>query len=174
MYITFAERRPDVVFSNDPVKDVNKPRCTSRSLTEAGKYHTMGLGDTMALPSDAVTQAIVAGHVGDAAAAQMFAFFKVADELPEIAEMESTPMLAKVPSAERIDAHFAAAQMVVYHANKDNVDNLFTYATRLNKELQTTIAKQLLAKGGGSLLNSKVLGKWIVENPALITNSLAD
>ena len=75
-----------------------------------------------------------------------------------------------------LDAAFAAAQMCLHHADKDNIEPIWIYVERLPRELQVSTAKKLAdpKKGGGLLLNSKRLGKWISENQALIMNTMGD
>jgi len=172
MYMAFAKARPGVVFNEDPPKDPNEPRTSPRSFTYAHDFHANGV-EGMELPSDAVTQDIVAGFIGPGSAAEFFSFIKVVNELPTIEEIIKDPMAAKLPEGSRLDAQYAAVQMIIHHADADNVDNLFQYVERLVKELQTSAAKQLIDKSGGRLLNSKALAAWVGRNKALITASLA-
>ncbi len=172
MYTAFAKARPGIVFNEDPPKDPNEPRCSPRSFTFAADFHTQGV-EGMELPSDGVTQEIVQGYIGEGAAAEFFSFIKMVNELPTIEQIKKNPAQAKLPASERLDAQYAAVQMVIHHADTDNVDTLFQYIERLNKELQTSAAKQMIDKSGGRLLNSPALAKWISKNKALITATLA-
>ena len=174
LYIGFAQARPGVVFSTEPPKDTNEPRCSARSFTYAEAFHTAGDAGNMDLPSDDVTQEVIGGYIGQAAAAEFFSFIKVQDELPDINDILTNPETAKLPKPERLDAQYVAAQMLVHHADNSNAETLFRYAVRLNKELQASVAKQLVDKTrSGVLANSATLAKWISENPALIAASLA-
>lgn len=172
MYIAFAQARPGVVFNDDPVKNPDDQQVSPRSLTRAHNYHSDG-DFTMSLDSDPVTQGMIAGYIGGPATSELFGFLKTADELPTIQEIEASPMTAKLPDASRMDAQYSAVQLVVHHADSDNIDPLFQYITRLNRELQASAAKQIIDKTKGSLLNSASLGKWISENGALITSTFA-
>lgn len=173
MYIAFAQARPGVVFTNEPVTKPDEQQISPRSLHRAHDYHTSGVDFSMELDNDVVTQGMIAGYIGDAASAELFGFLKTADELPSIDEIETSPMTAKLPSEHRLDAQYAAVQLVVHHTTPDNIDQLFQYVTRLNKELQASAAKQLIDKTKGSLLNSAALGKWISENQSLVSNTFA-
>ena len=65
--------------------------------------------------------------------------------------------------------------MVTQYADASNIDAMWQYAERLPKEMQTSIARDLLAPGrpgSGTLLNSQRLSKWIAGNQALIRASL--
>lgn len=172
MYTAFAKARPGIVFNEDAPKDPNEPRCSPRSFTFAADFHTQDV-EGMDLPSDTVTQEIVQGFIGEGAAAEFFSFIKVVNELPTIEQIRKNPATAKLPPSDRLDAQYAAVQMVIHHADSGNVDTMFQYIERLNRELQTSAAKQMIDRSGGALLNSPALAKWIGRNKALITATLA-
>ena len=171
MYAAFAQHRPGVVFDAEPAKSPDQPFCTPRSFTNACRYHTQDV-DSMHLPTDEVSREFVAGFIGEGAAAEFFSFAKVANELPSIEEVLADPTRAKVPEHNRLDAQYAAMQLTIHHAEAKTIDPLFKYLLRLNKELQTSAAQQLIKKSGGALLNSVALTNWIRENKALITATL--
>ena len=171
MYLAFAQARPGIVFSDEPVVDPNKPGCTPRSFTYASEFHTLGMR-SMELPTDPVTLEVVAGFIGEAAAGEFFSFCKVVDILPTYADVMDDPKKAKLPPSERLDAHYAAAQLLVHYVNEDNVNTLFEYALRLRKELQVSIARQFIDNSKGVLLNSAAMQKFIKENTALVAGTL--
>jgi hypothetical protein len=127
-------------------------------------------GDIDALPMNDTSRAAVAGFIGEGAAATLFAFLKLKDELPSIEAILEDPKTAKVPS--RMDAVYMVMQNVIHHSDPDNVDVLWTYMERLPLEIQTSACVALLDKTKGALLNSKSLGNWIKNNRALIANTL--
>lgn len=176
MGIAFAKKQPGVVFT-DSVPKEDGPFCTPRSFTSALNLLTNLAGKdskgnfNMALPNDPLSQEMVMGDVGSGAAAQMFAFFKLHDQLPEIDEIIADPKAAKCPKA--LDAAYAAAQLCIHYAKPDVIDPLWEYCERLPKELQVSTAKSLVNQGGGVLLNSKALAKWTRENRALIVNTMS-
>lgn len=175
MLMAFWKAKPGIIYSDKTPKD-GKPFSSPRSQAAAGKYIRTVLGEgnqSMHIPDDEITQQVIAGHVGAGVAAEMFAFFKVANELPTPEEIEADPQKAKRPDDTRLDAQYAAMTMCVYHANENNVDAMFQYITRLSRELQTSAAKSLLEKKGGALLNSPSLSKWIVKNKALVMSTVA-
>ena len=174
MGIAFAKQRPGIVFSESVPKH-DGPFCTPRSFVSAMNFLARAAGtDTngnvnMELPSDSLVCQIVQGDVGEAAAAEMFAFFKLNEHLPTIDEIEKNPTQAKCP--ERLDAAFVAAQMCVHFAKAGNIDKLWTYVERLPKELQVSTAASLVEKSGAVLLNSQALTTWMGKNKALINAS---
>jgi len=175
MGITFAARRPGVVFS-EAVPAHPVPFATARSFTKTMQFlQTMldlqGKSESMELPSDPITQEMVAGDIGQAAAAEFFGFLKVAEFLPTIEEIEADPQKAKCPDITRFDAAYAAVQMCLAWAKPSNINQIVDYVLRLPKELQTATLKSLLEKHRGLLLNNPALTKWMQENGALIVAS---
>lgn len=170
MGIAFARQHPGVVFTRE-VPPEPRPFCSPRSFVSGMKLFQEIAGDSMDLPSDDVTQQLIEGDIGAGAAASFFGYIKVADHLPTYEEIIKDPQRAKLPPAERLDAAYAAQQMLLHHACADNVTPLWEYSERLPKELQVSTAMALLNKQGGALLNSPGLAKWASQNRALIINS---
>lgn len=175
MLIAFAKQQPGVVFSPEVPKGEGA-FCTPRSFVSAANLLTIAAGKdsdgnpNMDIPQTGQIGDLVQGDIGEGATAQLMAFLKVADELPTIQEILADPKGAKCPD-KKLSAAYAAAQMCLYYAKPDCIDKLWVYAERLPKELQTSVAKQLVQKGSGTLLNSKALGAWISKNKALINAS---
>lgn len=175
MLMAFWKARPGIIYSETTPKD-GKPFSSPRSQAAAGRYIRTVLGSdnqSMHIPDDEITQEVIAGHVGSSCAAEMFSYFKVANELPTLEEIVNTPETAKRPDDTRLDAQYAALSMAVYHADEKNVDQIFKYVTRLSRELQTSAARSLLEKKGGALLNSQSLTNWLAKNSALVMNTMA-
>lgn len=176
MLIAFAKHRPGIVFS-DTVPKEDAPFCTPRSYVSAAEFLALVAGKddkgepNMKIPNDQIVIQMVAGDIGEAAAAELFAFLKVVDELPTIDEIHADPKGCKCPK--ELSAAYAAAQMLIHFANPSNIDKLWTFAERLAKELQVSTAKSLIEKGGGTLLNSKALNTWIMAHKTLIVASSA-
>jgi hypothetical protein len=176
MGIAFAKKMPTVVFTPS-VPKTDGAYCTARSFTSALRMLAEIAGVdangnvNMALPNDPLTQELVVGDVGEGAAAQMFAFFKLHDQLPDIEDILKDPLTAKCP--DRLDAAFAAIQLCLHYANSKNIEKLWTYCERLPKELQVSAAKSLIERSG-ALVNSKALGAWVTKHRSLIVNTMND
>jgi hypothetical protein len=174
MFVAFAKKRPDVVFSPAVPKE-DHPFCTPRSFVEASKLATEIAGldaqgnVNMVIPNTGITVSLIAGDIGDGAAAELFAFLKVADQLPSIEDIIKDPGGANCPKD--LSAAYAASQMIAHFAKADTIDPLWQYAERLPKELQVATAKALVPRGGGLLLNSKAMGAWMMKNKTLINAS---
>ena len=171
MYVAFVAARPGVVCGGDIPKDTDQQQITPRSLSYAHDFHS--IDPATDLETSPNVQAMVAAYIGDAATADLFGFLKTVEHLPKIEEIIADPMSAKLPADHRLDAQMAAIHLCIYHVDADNVDELFTYVCRLRKEMQASAAKAMIDKTKGSLLNSRALGQWISENPALITSTFA-
>jgi hypothetical protein len=173
MTIAFAKKMPGAVFS-ESVPAGDGAFATARSFTAAAKFLAIKAGVdkkgnvNMELPNDPLTQQVVAGSVGDGSAAQMFAFFKLHDKLPDIEDIIKDPTKAKCPT--QLDAAYAAVQLCIHYAKPENIDRFWTYVERLPRELQVSAAVSLIKRGGGVLINSKALGAWVSKNRALISN----
>jgi hypothetical protein len=176
MGIAVAKKLPGSIFSA-AVPSTDGPFSTARSFTAAINYLAIKAGKDskgnmkMELPSDPITQQVVAGSVGDGTAAHMFAFFKLHDQLPDIEDVIKEPMKAKCPTA--LDAAYAAVQLCIHYAKSENVDPIWQYIERLPKELQVSSAVSLCYSSGGTLINSKALGSWVSKNRALINNVMS-
>lgn len=174
MLVAFAKQQPGVVFT-ESVPKTDGPFCTPRSYVSAGRILSQAAGvdeqgnPNMVIPQSGILSQMVAGDIGDGACAQLMAYLKVADVLPTIQEILDNPKTAKVP--DDLSATYAAAQMCLHYAKPDVIDKLWTYTERMKKEMQVSVAKQLVAKGAGVLLNSKALSQWIAKNKALINAS---
>jgi hypothetical protein len=176
MLIAFAKAFPGIVFS-DKVPKEDGPYCTPRSFMSAAKLIGKAAGvdkdgnANMKIPNSGIMMQLVAGDIGDKPAAELFAYLKVADELPTIDEIVKDPSGCKCPK--ELSAAYAAVQMCLHFASPANIDKLWTFAERMPKELQVSACRSLTLKGGGSLLNSPALNKWIMANKTLITASCA-
>ena len=176
--LAFAKFKPGIVFTQEaPTRD--GPFSSPRSYTDALRHLSVKkalLGDTdpMTLPSDPFTRSVVTGSIGPAATTELYAYAQVYSELPTIREIEDDPEHAPVPPMHRLDAQFAAGQMLTTYANGDNIGALWTYAERLVRDLQASIVFSLMSNSfGGTLLNCKSLSKWIADprNKALLSSS---
>jgi hypothetical protein len=170
MGIAFAKVHPGTFADTVPAEP--KPYNTPRSYTMAWDFlkHVAGTDanghPTMKIVTDHISQEFVAGYIGEGAATELFAYLKVADDLPSIEDILANPGKAKAPT--RLDAAYAGVQMCLHHADAKNIDKIWEWTERLPLELQTSAAKSMLERSGGQLLNSRRLGKWITKNRALV------
>lgn len=176
--LMFIKQNPGKATVETPPKDAPFP--SYRSLTFAGQWlaqykQFIGDDDPMTLPlgdTHEYAQAKVAGFIGAGLLVELTAYARVVSELPTIDDILANPSKAKLPATGRMDAAYAASQMLVYYATPQNVEQLWVYMERLPKELQVSCAKDLVAKGKGVVQNSAILKKFLQENSALIRSTL--
>ncbi len=175
LIIAWAKQHPTVAFVNE-VPATDRPFSTARSLTRAATLLQVDLArdddgkiTEMELPTDSLIMQAVYGDIGEGAAADLFGFLKIHDQLPTLDEIIADPKSAKCPND--LSAGWAAGQMCIHYAKGDNIDKLWQYTERLPKEVQVSMAKSLLERSGSALLNSLALIKWIHANKALINMS---
>lgn len=172
MFIAFSKQRPAIAFSGEVPKH-DDAFCTPRSLCFAERILSVNAkrddkGDLvdMELPSDSQTQSLVSGCIGESAAAELFSFLKIHDQLPTIEDIEKDPQKAKCP--DDLAPAYAAMQICLHFAKPTNIEKLWQYIERLPKELQVSAALTMIKKSGAVLLNSTALTNWIGKNRALI------
>lgn len=175
LIIAWVKQHPTVAFVSE-VPAGDRPFSTPRSVARVANLMQVGMERDedgklidMALPNDSLTQQCVHGSIGEGAAADLFGFIKVFDQLPSLEDIETDPTTAKCPKD--LSAGWAAGQMCIHYAKANNIDKIWTYVMRLPKEVQVSMAKSLLERSGSNLLNSPTLIKWIHANKALITSS---
>lgn len=175
LIIAWAKQHPTVAFC-DEVPATDRPFSTARSVVRAANILQVGMARDedgrlidLEIPTDGLRLQCVAGDIGEGAAADLFGFLKIWDQLPTLDEIEADPKKAKCP--QDLSAGWAAGQMCIHYAKPGNIDKLWQYTERLPREVQVSMAKSLLERSGSALLNSPALIKWIHANKALITSS---
>lgn len=185
LMIAFARDRAGLVFSGDVPADTTQAYCTPRSFVAANDYMMSKIGFDYDAPlpvndpnrgrggndPDRITKAIVAGSIGAGVANELFGWLMVQDVLPDIRDVIKRPDTVELPPVQRMDAHYALSQMLVHYADDDNIEPLWTCAERMRKELQVSIAQQLIDKTGGTLMNSKKFSSWMSQNRAKIIST---
>lgn len=176
--IAFAKRFPGVVFA-ETVPKHEGPFCTARSFSAVAEYigSTVGVDASgnviMNFGLDTLGMQVMQGYIGESAAGELGAFIKLGNKLPEIDEILADPLKARCPKPEELHIGFMAAQLLLHYAKPENIDILWTYAERLPREIQVSTGQNLVARGGGVLLNSQKMTAWIQKNQALINVSNA-
>lgn len=166
LYLTWANRFPHEVFSEEPPKDRNAPHCNPRSLMAAHAIHTLGSkGNDLSL--DGTMREFVAGAIGAGAAESLFGFLAVQDVLPSPEEMLANPEGCRLPPPERLDAHYAAMMQAVTLGDRKTNDTLFKYVQRMGKDMAVTCIRHM-AKKDKLAVSSPAIAKFIAENPEAV------
>ncbi len=176
--ISFAQKNPDIVF-REAVPDGTDPFCTPRTLCLMDRDLKALRGDSDIahdrLPLDAVAGEVMAGWIGDAAAAQFKTHVKYIDALPDIEDVVKDPRGAKCPEGR--DVQMVAAYMLAHHVNEKTAKPIMQYITRLNIEMQA-LAIRAVTQGKDSARSSAMFAvpeftAWLMKNKELLTASMS-
>lgn len=171
---SFAMKQPHLVF-RDAVPAGSDPFCTPRTLCLLDR-------DLMALrspedikrdhlPTDPVAREVAAGWIGAGEAAQFFTHLKYADELPDIADIERDPMMAKLPPNK--DAQMVAGFMLAHNVDAANAGNVMIYLGRLFIDMQVLAVNAISnnVARASALVDSRHYNQWLLKNQKLLIAS---
>lgn len=161
--VAFANQHPHIVFA-DGVPEKQGPWCTPRSLVMADRY-MQAAGSGGELPDAPQNMEIVGGMIGQAAAAQLFAFVRLEKEMPKYDTIVNRPKEAKVPTAP--DAQMLVCYNLAHRVSAKDAGAVITYVERLGKEFAVTFAKQAVRRDH-SLVATPAFNKWALENSSLM------
>ncbi len=120
---------------------------------------------------DHFAMATIEASIGEKARTMLYGYTTIANELPTKDEVLRDPTRARMPPAHRVDAQYAMQAMLLDWTTPDNIDVIFQYATRMNREFQALMVKQLHDKAfGGVFINCPTFTRWYSdpENKALL------
>lgn len=168
--MAFTQQNPQVVFT-DGVPEKQGPWATPRSVVMADRLlKSMSPDGGQTLPTSPVAVELVAGLIGQGAAAQMMAFVRLKDDLPTTAEILKDPMNAKVPA--KPDAQMLVSFSLAAIVDKGNAQPVIDYMGRLPKEFGVTFAKSA-CKREPMLVNTTAFTSWIAKNASLMAAVLS-
>lgn len=161
----FANQNVQIVFS-DGVPDKQGPWCTPRSLVEADDYLRV-LGDTSEgnFPDDFDTVEEIGGMIGEAAAAQLFAFVKLEREMPKFEDIVADPAKVKLPKA--ADAQMLVCFNLAHRVRAETAVPVVEYVNRMPPEFGVIFAKSAVGRDA-SLVATKGFMSWVTKNAALM------
>ena len=114
---------------------------------------------------DSTVTALLMGAIGERGAMDLMAFVKLADQLPSLESIKSTPETAKVPESA------SAVCMVVYRAlstlDKTWITSWMKYVQRLDKEAQALFANGVRAPKYSKqslVMTNKLFTEWAMAN----------
>lgn len=165
LFIAFAVQNPHVVFA-DGVPEKQGPWCTPRSLVMASQVLAHLAGAGKAIPTDASAVELTAGLIGEGAAAQLFAFVRLGQEMPSFDEIIKDPKKAKVTT--KPDANMLICYQLASRVDIDTAEPVVEYIERLPKEFAVTFAKTA-GRRNPKLVSTKAFGNWCRNNASLVT-----
>lgn len=161
--IAFANQNPHIVFA-DGVPEKQGPWCTPRSLVMADRLLT-SLSNNGVAPEDASAVELVSGMIGQAAAAQYFAFVRLEREMPKYEAIIANPDKVKVP--EKPDAQMLVVYNLAHRVKEDHLAQVIEYIERMPKEFSLTFA-MTIGKRAPMLIASKPMQSWALKNASLM------
>lgn len=161
----FAAQNPQIVFT-EGVPDKQGPWCTPRSLEMADKViRAMQVTNGGKLRVDALAVESVAGLVGQAAAAQYFAFIRLENELPKYDAIVKDPSGTKIP--EKPDAQMLLCYNLAHLVTAKDAEKVIEYVQRLPKDFSVTFVKTACQREP-MLITKPGFMKWVGQNAALL------
>jgi hypothetical protein len=179
LYLTAMEQH-ESAFISQSVPAEPRPYPTLRSFYYAHEAHMAGIpiskrDDTLELPTDDLSQALIAGFIGIEASGILIEHLANWQHLPTRKEVETKPTTCKCPDMTNLAAVYTASELVVSMAdNKANMDNIWKFAERLPQEIITRTAQNVLRKDRRILTSSKTFRDWANNNGELLAEVLGD
>ena len=136
--ITFAQQNPQIVFS-DKAPEKQQPWCTPRSLVAADDLMRVFAEDDGRVPTEGTIRTHVAGAIGEAAAAQLFAFIRLGHEMPPLDEIIAKPTDTRIP--DKPDAQMLVCYSLAARINAEIAEPIIKYVERMPKEFALTFAR---------------------------------
>jgi MoxR-like ATPase len=149
--INFINFRPDLLMDFDPDK---RAFPTPRSWEFVSKIIDGG-------QSIEVERALIAGSVGEGAAAELAAFLKIYRNLPNPDAILMNPKKADVPKD--LATLYALCGALANRASEANFDRLVEYCDRMKPEFQTLCIRDSVARQP-LLANTQTFGNWAIKN----------
>ncbi len=155
--IAFAKVKPGTVFTSE-VPSKPGPFCTPRTFVKTSYLINK-------LEMEMFTEA-AAGYIGEGAAAEFVAFLRVAEELPKWEDIIKDPEGVRMPE-HRMDATYAAMQMVAHRVDGQTAKPAFKFLKRMGKEFQVAGLKAVLRRCP-QMVSTPDFALWLRENRDLV------
>ena len=116
----------------------------------------MDIGDKNLLPT-------LAGTISEGVAMEFISFTKIYKDLPTLQSILANPKGIPVPTEPSI--LFALTGALANHANKDNIDDLMGYITRIPIEFQVVCLREIHQRDR-TMMKTPALQNWFAVNSA--------
>jgi hypothetical protein len=174
--VSFAAKNPDLVF-REAVPPGDAPFCTPRTLVLMDRdLRALRSKDEIEqdrVPIDAVAREVCAGWIGGGESAQYFTHVKFADLLPDVIDIERSPMTAKLPPNR--DAQMVCAYMLSHNVTAKNGGAMVKYMGRMHPDMQILTVKTINKLQGQAqhLANTQEYTDWLIKNKDLMIAATA-
>jgi hypothetical protein len=150
--MAFLRFRPGLLYAFDPQKD-EKAFPTPRSWEFVSRI-------VEADPSATPDMELIAGTVGEGAAAEFCGYLKVFRELPNCEQLLASPETAGVPDDPA--ALYAVCEMLAGKADLRNLPSIMTYARRLPAEFSVLLVRDA-ARANQAIVQTRAFNDWAAE-----------
>lgn len=110
---------------------------------------------------------IFAGFVGDTAADDFEAFWRIMERAITFEQIVKEPKAAPIPDDTEIGLNFAVASMIARSVDRKTFAPAMIYVERMQKDYQAAAVQDITSKSPG-LKNTDTYGAWAVKNQQLV------
>jgi hypothetical protein len=114
-------------------------------------------------PSPGIEHALYAGAVGEGAAAELVAFIRVYQDLPDIDALILNPEKAHVPRQDNVGTLYALASALSRRATAKNIGNVMKYLSRIPTEFNVFAIRDAVRRDQ-SLTKTRAFVDWATEH----------
>lgn len=140
-------------------------------------FHVMPQADQIAFPSarswtkafkfieedSSFRRKMFTGYVGQAAADEFEAFWRIMENAPSLDSIIAEPKTARLPRENDAGTYYAVAGMLSRSMDRKNIDPIMTYAGRMIADYRVAIVQDAVRRDG-SLKRTAAYTKWAVDN----------
>jgi len=150
----FIRFRPALLHSGEATADIINHPCP-RTLTNAGKWIRAGINNVE----------VIAGAIGEGAAAELVGFLRVCNSLPDIDDVIDYPKKAIVPDDPA--ALYAVVAALVERTNKKDMKNILIYGNRLPSDFSILLVRDMIRREP-RVQDTKAYIDWAVKHQDII------
>lgn len=110
---------------------------------------------------------VFAGYVGQHAADEFEAFWRVMEAVPTLEEIVRTPTTARVPADNDPGSYYAVAGMLARSVKLDNIEPIMVYADRMIPDYQVSMVTDAVRRDP-NLRNTRAYGEWTIKHQGVV------
>jgi len=152
----FLRFRPDLFHVMPNADQLAFP--TARSWTKAFKFIE---------EEPTFRRKVIAGYVGDDAAGEFEAFWRIMEKATTIDEVVADPKGARLPEQQDTGTYYAVTGMLARMIDRKNADPIMVYANRMLPEFQVALIQDATRRDPG-LKNTRAYTRWVEDNQAVV------
>lgn len=139
---------------NNGTLPIDQPFPTARSWTKAFKFIN---------EDPPLRRKIFRGHVGEIAAEEFEAYWRIMENAPTIQDIIDDPLAAKLPSEQDAGTNYAVAGMLARLMDRKNIKPIMKYVGRMQPDYQVAVVQDATRRDEG-LKVSEAYTSWAVKN----------